>query len=122
MGLHYFRQWKSPYYDEKSDYDIYEVNNNRRKQIQKDVEIGFEPPPVSHRLSVHDDGISDAATSDRSHSTRSHKKKSYRRSRKTPSTELTDDDIIYLMNKTGLIQENIRLWHKEFLVCIQNMS
>jgi hypothetical protein len=38
--------------------------------------------------------------------------------RKTYTGDLTEDDILYLMNETGFTREQILLWHSDFLVCI----
>jgi hypothetical protein len=37
--------------------------------------------------------------------------------RKTYTGDLTEDDIVYLMNETGFTREQILLWHSDFLVC-----
>jgi hypothetical protein len=37
--------------------------------------------------------------------------------RKAYTGDLTEDDIIYLMNETGFTREQILLWHSDFLVC-----
>jgi len=37
--------------------------------------------------------------------------------RKAFTGDLTEDDILYLMNETGFTREQILLWHSDFLVC-----
>jgi len=37
--------------------------------------------------------------------------------RKTFTGNLTEDDIVYLMNETGFTREQILLWYSDFLVC-----
>ena len=52
--------------------------------------------------------------------TKASKKKHDRRRqrRKTSISELSYDDISYLINETGFTREEILLWYEDFLVCI----
>ena len=42
--------------------------------------------------------------------------------RKTFTGDLTESDIIYLMNETGFTREQILLWHSDFLVSVSRIS
>jgi hypothetical protein len=85
IGVHYFRQWNAPYYQEQQE----EINNNRKK--------------------ISNDG---------NHKIKSRKKKSKHLRRKTSVSELSHDDVIYLINETGFTQEKIISWYGDFLVSI----
>ncbi|CAF3367674.1 unnamed protein product [Rotaria socialis] len=118
IGVHYFRQWKTPYYQEKINKQIFEINNNNindnTKKIENDFHIVIDQPSISLPLRDNDESTSDL-TSDRSNSIRSHKKKSHRRQRRTLTNGLSRDNINYLMNKTGLNQESILISYEDFL-------
>jgi hypothetical protein len=49
------------------------------------------------------------------------KKSNYRR-RKTSISELSHDEIVYLIKETGFTQEEILAWYDDFLVCINTFS
>ncbi|CAF0823963.1 unnamed protein product [Rotaria sp. Silwood1] len=114
IGAQYFRQWRAPYYQETNAKDIFEINDNNIKEIQKDVEPADNQPSIPPNLDESLDSISEGI-SDQDHGIKSHKRRSHRRRRKTPTIGLNPDDITYLINKTGFTRENILLWYEDFL-------
>ena len=141
VAVHYIRRWNTPYYDEEeqktlaSDHVSIKISNE--KQLIEKCDETLLP-------NVHETLISNHQHSTRSNSLEKngylpninndeedqHKKvklrakKSNRSSsllnverRKTYTGDLTEDDIVYLMNETGFTREQILLWHSDFLVC-----
>ena len=53
--------------------------------------------------------------------TKVRKKKSNHRRRKTSTSELNQDEIIYLIKETGFTEEEIQLWYADFLVCTNHI-
>ncbi|CAF0931665.1 unnamed protein product [Rotaria sordida] len=114
IGVQYFRQWKAPHYQEKNIIEIFEINDNNTKEIQKDIQIVVDQPTIPSNLDESVDSTSEGI-SDQDHGIKLHKKRSHRRRRKTPLNGLSSDDITYLIKKTGFTRENILAWYEDFL-------
>jgi hypothetical protein len=104
IGVHYFRQWKASSYDE-------------HVSILKAPYYG-EHESLSKVPSYDEHESIPKTSNDQIQKVKTRRKKSNNRRRKTSISELSHDDIIYLINETGFTREKILVWYADFLVCI----
>ena len=144
FGAHYYRQWNQPYYFEQNDEqgeNIFETKGNvknspREIQSIKPIEkydytattklTGLTSPDTYEENGYlpkaarnYHDGYS-KSKSRRKQSNRSSSLFNAQR-RKSCTGDLLNGDIIYLMNTTEFTEEQILLWHNDFLVCANNL-
>jgi len=116
IGVHYFRQWKASSYDEhvsilKAPY--YGEHESLSKVPSYDE---HESIPKASYCDEHE--FIPKTSNDQIQKVKTRRKKSNNRRRKTSISELSHDDIIYLINETGFTREKILVWYADFLVCI----
>jgi hypothetical protein len=147
VAVHYFRQWNTPYYseDKDSEEEKKKIDTNNITKTSNDIqsiELIKKCDPIL--LQNNDTLITNDQQSTRSdfdeqngyltkvkndeddqyNKVKLREKKTNRSSsllnverRRTYTGDLTEDDIVYLMNETGFTREQILLWHSDFLVC-----
>ena len=164
VAVHYFRQWKSPYYYEhtstvEEEEEEEEKDKTTNAHVNQDIFIETSNSKPSHEviekyheslLQSHQDSskindhvftrsqgneINDylpAVINDEDNRYNQVKLRPKRLSRsssllnvdrrKTFTGDLTESDIIYLMNETGFTREQILLWHSDFLVSFSRIK
>lgn len=150
VAVHYYRQWKSPYYyehistveeeeEKEKTHDAY-VNQDIFTETSKEVIENYhdsllqshqDSSKINDHVFTRSQGneINDylpAVINDEDNRYNQVKLRPKRLSRsssllnvdrrKTFTGDLTESDIIYLMNETGFTREQILLWHSDFLV------
>jgi hypothetical protein len=139
VAVHYIRRWHSPYYYEENNAEeekkIFDTKPSNDKQLIENIDDTLQSNDqslISHHQqlsrsnSLDKNGYLSKVTNDEDDQckVKLRAKKSNRSSsllntdrRKTYTGDLTEDDIVYLMNETGFNREQILLWHSDFLVC-----
>ncbi len=146
VAVHCFRRWNTPYYYEEDHAEeekktletnpIIETSNETQSiELIDKCDSTLLPNndalitnyPHSTRSDCYENGYLTQVKNDEEDEYKKVKlraKKPNRSSsllnverRKTYTGDLTEDDIVYLMNETGFTREQILLWHSDFLVC-----
>ncbi|CAF1493075.1 unnamed protein product [Adineta steineri] len=107
IGVRYFRTWKSVDKYEHDDKEIF-------KYINKNIQISYDQQSVCSETSEISELVSDV-DSNLNFKVKSRKKKLNHRRRKISTNELSHDDIMYLIKKTGFSREEIITWYEDFL-------
>jgi hypothetical protein len=131
VAVHYIRRWHTPYYyeenpinEEKTDKidDILLQNNdqsliNHYQQSSRSNSLDKN----SYLSKDNNDEDDDDQCKVKLRTKKSNPSSSLLNAerRKTYTGDLTEEDIVYLMNETGFTREQILLWHSDFLVCNQ---
>ena len=145
VAVHYFRNWNAPYYYEEETSSTSAADHVNESKTSPDIPapewipkcdktlllphsddllIPHERSPRSSLVKIN--GYSSAVHNDEDDSLTKvnlRPKKPLRSSsllnvarQKTYTSDLSEDDLIHLMNETGFTREQILLWHTEFLV------
>jgi hypothetical protein len=144
VAVHYFRNWHAPYYYEeetRASVADHHVNENKTSNDIQSPELIPKCdktllPHSDDLLIPHDQSLRSNLVKKNGYSSHVHNdedeqltkaklrpKKPLRSSsllnverHKTYTSDLSEDDLIHLMNETGFTREQILLWHSDFLV------